>query len=221
MATKKKTRSSSGESKSRDDRWAQLVEAAREVFGRKGYHAATVDDITRAAGVAKGTFYLYFAEKPAVFYELIEQFFEMVANIGAEVARDVNTRRDYYERVEDAARKLAQLFRENRDLVRLVYRESMGMDERLEQMVRTFYRQLAAVEADNVRLGVELGLFRDDIDPALVAYAHIGMVERVLLESLFDRDFPKLPDLVAQIVELAYSGLRRRDERPEEKKRVG
>jgi AcrR family transcriptional regulator len=44
----------------RDERRAQLVHAAREVFGAKGYHDATVDDITRAAGVAKGTFYLYF-----------------------------------------------------------------------------------------------------------------------------------------------------------------
>ncbi|MCU1277110.1 MAG: hypothetical protein JWM53_656, partial [bacterium] len=33
----------------RDERRAQLVTAARDVFGQKGYHAATVDDITRAA----------------------------------------------------------------------------------------------------------------------------------------------------------------------------
>ncbi len=42
-------------SHSKDERRAQLLEAARAVFCDKGYHAATVDDITRAAGVAKGT----------------------------------------------------------------------------------------------------------------------------------------------------------------------
>jgi len=52
----------------RDERRAKLVTAARDVFGQKGYHAATVDDITRAAGVAKGTFYLYFDEKREVYY---------------------------------------------------------------------------------------------------------------------------------------------------------
>ena len=41
----------------------ELVEAAVAVFSAKGVSAASVDDIVRAAGVAKGTFYLYFATK--------------------------------------------------------------------------------------------------------------------------------------------------------------
>ncbi|MFN2190288.1 MAG: helix-turn-helix domain-containing protein, partial [Candidatus Promineifilaceae bacterium] len=49
-------------------------EADEIASAEKGYHAATVDDITRAAGVAKGTFYLHFSEKAAVFYELIRRF---------------------------------------------------------------------------------------------------------------------------------------------------
>ena len=40
-----------------------LLEAAVAVFSAKGVSAASVDDIVRAAGVAKGTFYLYFATK--------------------------------------------------------------------------------------------------------------------------------------------------------------
>ncbi len=186
-----------------------LLDAARQVFSQKGYHPATVDDITRVAGVAKGTFYLYFSEKRAVFYDLMQQFFEMVTNVGMSVSRDVGTKKEYFARTEAAASHLVELFQNNRDLVRLSYRESMGMDEQLEKMVRDFYRALARVEADNIRLGMDLGLFRDDIDPLLAAYAHIGMVERVLLQWQFDRSFPKIPDLQKQIVELAYIGLRK------------
>ena len=36
-------------------RTAALLEAARRVFAKKGFHAATVDEIAGAAGVAKGT----------------------------------------------------------------------------------------------------------------------------------------------------------------------
>src|SRR5690349_24964181 len=75
----------------RDERRAQLVRAAREVFGAKGYHDATVDDITRAAGVAKGTFYLYFDEKREIYYELVRTFLQHVKDIGASVAREVHT----------------------------------------------------------------------------------------------------------------------------------
>jgi len=193
-----------------DIRRATLLDAARQVFSQKRYHSATVDDITRVAGVAKGTFYLYFSEKRAVFYDLMLQFFNMVTSVGMSVSKDVKTKREYFTRIETAASRLSELFQKNRDLVRLSYRESMGMDEKLEKMVRDFYRSMAQVEADNIRLGMELGLFRDDIDPLLAAYAHIGMVERVLLQWQFDRSFPEMPDLEHQLVELAYIGLRKK-----------
>lgn len=192
-----------------DERRGQLLEAARTVFSSKGYHAATVEDITKAAGVAKGTFYLYFSKKREIFYELIAQFFEMVTQVGMSVAEEVRSPQDLFERVERASRRLARLFQDNRDLVRLTYRESMGMDDKLETMVRQFYRGMAQVEAENVKLGVELGLFREDIHPLIAAYAHIGMVERVLLAWLSDRTFPEVPDLVHQIIQLAYQGLKR------------
>ena len=47
----------------REVRRQALVDAAVAVFSAKGVSAASVDDIVRAAGVAKGTFYLYFATK--------------------------------------------------------------------------------------------------------------------------------------------------------------
>lgn len=196
-------------SQGRDERRSQLLDAARKVFAVKGFHAATVDDITRAAGVAKGTFYLYFAEKRTIFYELIQRFFDMVIEAGMSVAADVITAEDFLKHVEQAARRLATIFRENRDLVRLTYRESMSMDERLERMVREFYRRMGQIEADNIRLGVKLGLLRDDIDPLVAAFAQIGMVERVLLQWMFDRSSPEIPDLVRQVVELAYRGMHR------------
>jgi len=199
----------------KDERRAQLLQAARQVFSTRGYHAATVDDITRAAGVAKGTFYLYFAEKRHIFYELIAGFFELltrasmsVSEVDAVAAPD-NAPAGYLERVMQAAERLAVIFRENRDLVRLTYRESMGMDDHLESMVREFYRGMARVEADNLRLGVRLGLLRDDIDPLVAAYAHIGMVERVLLTWMFDRSAPVVDGLVRQVIELAYHGMAR------------
>ncbi|MFN8132761.1 MAG: TetR/AcrR family transcriptional regulator [Solirubrobacteraceae bacterium] len=50
---------------------AAILDAAREVFGELGYGAATVRDITRASGLAAGTFYNYFPDKEAVFRALL------------------------------------------------------------------------------------------------------------------------------------------------------
>ncbi|MDG0866703.1 TetR/AcrR family transcriptional regulator [Candidatus Lucifugimonas marina] len=51
----------------------QILDAARGVFGEKGYESATVSDIVKRAGVAQGTFYLYFDSKKSVVVELARQ----------------------------------------------------------------------------------------------------------------------------------------------------
>jgi AcrR family transcriptional regulator len=193
----------------RDERRAQLVAAAREVFGERGYHAATVDDITRAAGVAKGTFYLYFNEKREVYYELVRTFLGHVKDIGASVAHEVHTPEQFFQRCEKAAKELLRVFRDHYSLARLAYRESMSLDAALERMLREFYRDLARVEADNIRLGIELGLFRP-VDPLVCAYAHIGMVERVALGLLTEQKPPPPEHVVRELLSIAFEGLRRR-----------
>ena len=193
----------------RDERRAQLIDAAREVFSRKGYHEATVDDITRAAGVAKGTFYLYFHEKREIYYELVRSFLQHVKDIGASVARKVHTPHEFFARCEQAANELVRVFMEHQKLARLTYRESMSLDPELERLLREFYRDLAHVEADNIRVGIELGLFRA-VDPLICAYAHIGMVERVALALLHESSPPEPKHVVRELLSIAFEGLKKR-----------
>lgn len=51
---------------------AEIVEAAFKVFCAHGYGKARVDDVAREAGIAKGTVYLYFPNKQALFQAVIE-----------------------------------------------------------------------------------------------------------------------------------------------------
>jgi AcrR family transcriptional regulator len=48
----------------------RLVDAAKEVFARTGYAAATIEDITNAAGASRATFYLHFKSKAEIVQEL-------------------------------------------------------------------------------------------------------------------------------------------------------
>ena len=56
-----------------DERRAQIVEAAFVEFGDKGFDAARLDDVARRAGIAKGTIYLHFADKEALFGEMLRR----------------------------------------------------------------------------------------------------------------------------------------------------
>ena len=60
--------------KAPDERREDLLVAARTVLAAKGIAVATVSDVTEEAGVAKGTFYLYFDSKEALLGALKERF---------------------------------------------------------------------------------------------------------------------------------------------------
>lgn len=49
----------------------RLLEAAERIFAELGYHDASIVKLTEAAGVAQGTFYLYFASKKEIFEALV------------------------------------------------------------------------------------------------------------------------------------------------------
>ena len=195
--------------KRRDEKRAQLVLAAKEIFSEEGYHEATIDEITRRAGIAKGTFYLYFTEKKEIYYELVRAFFQHITDIGSSVAHEVGTAAEFYARSEDAARRLLEVFSEHRSLARLAYRESASLDPTLEKMLADFYRRIALVEADNIRLGIRLGVFRA-VDPLVCAYAHIGMIERVALGLQQEPGCPAPEHVVRELLSIAFEGLRAR-----------
>ncbi|NDW53885.1 TetR/AcrR family transcriptional regulator [Aliiroseovarius sp. PrR006] len=54
------------------ERRAKILAAAEQVIGEKGFTAASIADITRAADTALGTFYIYFSGKDEVFRELVQ-----------------------------------------------------------------------------------------------------------------------------------------------------
>jgi len=56
----------------RESRRAAVLAVARKIFSQKGYHATSINDLIEAADIARGTFYLYFESKRAIFEELLD-----------------------------------------------------------------------------------------------------------------------------------------------------
>src|SRR6266446_5833309 len=54
-------------------RCAEILAAARKVFAGSGYSEATVDQIAAAAGLAKGTIYLYFSSKKDIYLAAMKE----------------------------------------------------------------------------------------------------------------------------------------------------
>ena len=155
----------------KEARRKKLLSAAISIFGRKGYHAATVPMIVRAAGSSVGSFYFYFRNKEDVFVAALEALGRRLAaalNI-AIAAAGPNVQAQMRAAVEALVRFLA----ENPEEARILIVESSGLGKRLEAVRRE-------VIESHTR-GVEQGLraLADQLptmDAAVVASCWVGSV---------------------------------------------
>ncbi len=150
-----------------------LLVAAERLFGQAGFHQTSISGITYVAGVAQGTFYLYFPSKVAVFVEL---------------ARDIN--RQF--RLDEHTALAGHIDR--RDIERIGFRTFFRFIDahrgaywvlREAELVdpetgRWYYERLAKGYMRGLRGGVERGEIRDlEVEP--LAYALLGIGHSVAL----------------------------------------
>jgi AcrR family transcriptional regulator len=150
----------------RESRRAALVEAAFGVFMEKGVAASSVDDIVEAAGVAKGTFYLYFETKGDAINAVAERVVDGVAEVveGAAVTPGLSP----VDRLLSLGRSVGQVGSEpnERELIDVLHRpENRAIHDRL--MERIVDRLMATVESI-VSDGIAEGQFAHQ-DPHLAA----------------------------------------------------
>ena len=72
----------------------RLLEAAEDVFAGHGYHEASIVKITERAGVAQGTFYLYFRTKAEIFEELVDDLNRRVRRAMTDATEGASSRLD-------------------------------------------------------------------------------------------------------------------------------
>jgi AcrR family transcriptional regulator len=150
----------------------RLLDAAMEVFSQRGYHAARVDDIVRAANTSHGTFYLYFANKEDLLRALAAEAGEVVAALDAglgPVGPDEAgwwELRAWMERFSAAWQRYAPVLRAWTDVV--------VTDAQLAEQAHLSAGGVMATLADRmVHAGPPPG-----IDPTAAAEAVIAMVDR-------------------------------------------
>lgn len=104
-------------------RWEALLAAAREVLAERGLEAATVAEIVARAGVAQGTFYLYFPSKQAVVFALTE---EMNTAVLVAVGRALTLARSLGEGIDQAVAEAFRVMESYRDVLGIVRSRAGG-----------------------------------------------------------------------------------------------
>lgn len=164
------------------DRRAQLLGAARAVFAKKGYEEATVSEIVGRAGVAQGTFYLYFPGKESLAGAFAEALSERLAELAAEKTARCRSFDTALTRLFEASYEVAE---EHKDIYLVANRGLELLDDLDEWMYRTAaardwlerfihgWQQQGAVDP-KIRPAVSARVLRDALDRASRAYLLFG-----------------------------------------------
>lgn len=184
---------------------AELIDAAARVVGRKGYHAATVDDIAAEAGFTKGAFYSNFESKEEIFVELVA---DRGRSWTIAVARAYEGVEPLSERLRKGGEVLTRMVQDQVDWM-LLSSEMLTQgirDPRLRKRLATAYEECRQVVAHVIEpvegdFGVRLPIPSDQVATMIMA-----MTDGFVYQRLADPD--RLPaTLLAEGIAVFINGL--------------
>jgi AcrR family transcriptional regulator len=171
------------------DRRQAIIDAAFDEFIDRGYAATRLDDVARRAGVAKGTIYLHFKDKQALFEELVRTaLVPLIGRLAAPPAAGGSIRATLENFVENFVNEVVTTRRGA--IVRLIVAEG----PRFPDLADFYYREVVSRGLSGMRALIEVAIQRGEIKqqglkdfpqivvaPALVA---------VIWQGLFGRHAP-------------------------------
>jgi len=166
----------------REQRRGEIVAAAKRVFKEKGYHAASIGDIIDAAGVARGTFYLYFNSKREIFTELTNEFLGLIRGSVHRISLEPDAPHPI-EQMRANFRRVMSTVIAHEDLATIMLRDPGDLDAESRALLDGFFDQVIALIELAVRVGRGLGFARP-CDDHIIAISALGALREVLRRML-------------------------------------
>jgi AcrR family transcriptional regulator len=165
-----------------------IVAAALAEFCARGFAATRLDDVAKRAGVAKGTIYLHFRDKEALFREIVGTLLVPLVSVLEAPPPDIPIRQTLERFVDLFVREIYAT--ERRNVLRLVMTEG----PRFPELAEFYYRNVVERAIAAIRALLRRALARGElVDDTLVRFPQLiiapGMVA-IIWSGLFDRFEP-------------------------------
>ncbi|MBC7248266.1 MAG: TetR/AcrR family transcriptional regulator [Actinobacteria bacterium] len=143
----------------------EIIDAALQVFGEKGYHAAKIEDIAAVLGIGHGTFYRYFKNKLDIFNHVMEWILTNIAELVAGVDPwKPETLGEYREQLEEIGDRMFDLFKKNPRITPILFYEAHGIDDAaVQERIREAFDLIGRYTAMYFENGVAKGYLRKDL----------------------------------------------------------
>lgn len=191
----------------RQQRERAIIECAKAAFAERGFHDASINDIIQRANIARGTFYLYFGGKQAVFDKILD---EALAELRARITRIVvgnstNAGSPQVQLRQNLVRVLDYVLGD-RHLTLILLNHKQTPDVDVAARINSFFADVAGMIESSLRYGTTAQLVRP-CDPPLVAAALLGAIRGMIEYSLQQPEPPDSESIVDELIMFIMRGV--------------
>ena len=187
-------------------RTTEILESARRVFAAKGFHQATVDEIAEVAGVAKGTLYLYYPSKRAIYWAALKHGIEALYD---ELGRRLAAAESPQEKVLAFIAIKMMYFEQHRDFFKIYLSEfgnALSHPAQVNRQFQSLYVKQAQLLEPVLVDAAEKGLIRD-IRPGVLALAVSDLTRGMIIQRLLGWSKGDVKDDIEFVFDLVWKGI--------------
>jgi AcrR family transcriptional regulator len=194
----------------------EIMTAAKKVFARKGFHATTIADIAKKAGLAYGSVYWYFDSKDELFHALMAVEEGALRNHVAAALAALGVRAESCGQeaplrafLQSSVRATLEFFESDKATVKLLLRDPYALGERFEKHLGGIYERFV----DDIETVIVAAQERGEVvaaPPRMVAYTLAALVGQLAHRRLSTDDDVTAAQVADFVVALVLDGLRPR-----------
>jgi AcrR family transcriptional regulator len=153
-----------------EDTRSKILQAALQLFARRGYDGTTTKDLAKSAGVAEGTFFRHFANKKAILIEVATAgWVDILTDLLTELSEMGS-----YKAVSQVMRRRMMNLRKNSDLLRVCFIEAQYHPELKESIQTEVINKMTDVAEAFFETAMNKGIYRQ-MNPKIVAKVFLGI----------------------------------------------
>lgn len=178
----------------------RILEEAARLFSEKGYYKTAVKDITKAANVGIGTFYIYFEDKHSLYRTLLTHYGKFIRK---HIANTISRAETRTEAERAGIQAYVELVREKPWIYNIIW-EALYVDK---ELFKDYYDKFSASYVKQIKAAQAKGEIVADYDPETLAYFLMGITSFLGLRyAIFEKDSDLEPvmDTITKIFESGF-----------------
>jgi len=178
----------------------RICVAAEELIAEKGYYNTQISDIAQKAGIATGTFYIYFPDKLSLFRYLLQ---ELSSQLRLRIKKRIAGFNNLVDSEADSIKAFFEFLGEHMGLFQLVWQSQFVDPETFKQ----YYEGFSKGYVRHIKKDQEENLISKDFDPEHLSYYLMGIYNFIALKVVVFDEKKIEEEMIESIIKFVKTGL--------------